>query len=435
MSELHDLCKFPIRPIDQSYIEKLTQYLKDGIPATYTIEEAYNYINNINIEPTTTTTPLHLICQNAPIDITNDEQKIISQMVEKLFEYGAGWSFTDINNQTPGCILISRRQKIGNEKWMNDVYQQIIDAGVRAELLLRKVNEFEEVEFIDEEEEEEEEEIPQLVEDQQETKEEQQLQQQSGDIDDAPDAPSQNQQSYLNTKLEYINDALITKNDKDGVMMAWENDIMKLASDTITSNLDSDDNHDSELNILNIGFGMGIIDNMIQSKLKDHPNAKHYICEAHPDVLEKMKLDGWYNKSNVIILEGRWQDKLNELLSSSEQKVPVFFDGIYYDTFSEHYQDMLELFDIIVGLLKPNGIFSFFNGLGADRQIIYQVYKNLLIIDLENYGLNCQFKEIEIPIEKFWNESKDKSIWDDVKRSYWSCPIYYHPIIKFIDDI
>ena len=46
------------------------------------------------------------------------------------------------------------------------------------------------------------------------------------------------------------------------------------------------------------------------------------------------------------------------------QKLLVF-DGIYYDTFLEHYQDMLELFDIIVGLLKPSWIFSFFNGLGS----------------------------------------------------------------------
>ena len=219
--------------------------------------------------------------------------------------------------------------------------------------------------------------------------------------------------------------------------MAWENDIMKLASDTITSSASSasDSELEQEVNILNIGFGMGIIDAMIQSKLKSHPNAKHYICEAHPDVLQKMKIDGWYEKPNVIILEGRWQDKLNDLLSSSSSssEASVFFDGIYYDTFLEHYQDMLELFDIIVGLLKPHGIFSFFNGLGADRQIIYEVYKNLLIIDLENYGLNCQFKEFNVPNEKFWNKLQDKSIWDDVKRSYWSCPIYYHPIIKFID--
>ena len=59
-----------------------------------------------------------------------------------------------------------------------------------------------------------------------------------------------------------------------------------------------------------------------------------------------MKIDGWYEKPNVIILEGRWQDKLNGLLSSSSSsEASVFFDGIYYDTFLEHYQDMLELFD------------------------------------------------------------------------------------------
>ena len=166
-------------------------------------------------------------------------------------------SFTDINNQTPGCILISRRKERENKeedgKWMNDVYQQIIDAGVRAELLLRKVNEFEEIEFIeeDDEQEKEEEDIPQLVKDEQEIKEEAKQEQTTTTdikpvvIDDAPDAPSQNQQSYLNTKLEYINDALITKDDKDGVMMAWENDIMKLASDTITSSASSAS--DSEL--------------------------------------------------------------------------------------------------------------------------------------------------------------------------------------------
>ena len=106
--------------------------------------------------------------------------------------------------------------------------------------------------LIEEDEQEgEEEDIPQLVKDEQEIKEEAKQEQTTTTdikpvvIDDAPDAPSQNQQSYLNTKLEYINDALITKDDKDGVMMAWENDIMKLASDTITSSASSAS--DSEL--------------------------------------------------------------------------------------------------------------------------------------------------------------------------------------------
>lgn len=439
MSDLHDLCRFETRPIDKAYIEKLQHYLKSGIPSTYTVEEAYNFINNIDIEPTTTTTPLHLICRNIPLDSSEDEKKIINQMVEILFEYGAGWSFTDVENLTPGCILIKRGLK------NSTLYKQIVDAGVRAELVLRKAGEFD-MEIIEDTDDLNHEEfgetIPELVEQQQQQPEEQQQQpeeeqqQQQGEepvnpvqeIDDPVDAPSQNQQSYLNTKLEYTDDSLITKDRKDGVMMAWETDIMKLGSDTLFQGgtiIDSTTNEeDSEIYILNIGFGMGIIDGFIQQQ---NPT-KHYICEAHPDVLEKLRKDGWYEKKNVVILEGKWQEKLDELLSNGE----IFFNGIYYDTFLEHYSDMLELFDYVVGLLKPHGVFSFFNGLGADREIIYEVYKKLVEIDLNNYGLNCKFTEIEIPKEML-QDNDDKSVWDKVKRSYWSCPVYFHPEIKFIE--
>ncbi|CAI5760108.1 unnamed protein product [Candida verbasci] len=416
MSDLHDLCKFPNRPINNEYLDQLKYYLESGIPSTYTIEEAYNYTNNIETEPTSTTTPLHLICTHLPKEVSNEKQEIVNSMVSTLFEYGAGWSLIDINNDTPGCILIKRDLK------SNPIYDLIVDAGVRAELLLRKVSEYD-MEIIEDDEEnelykqfeqeEEQEVVPELV------KEEQ------AEVDDAPDAPSQNQESYLNSKLEYVDNALITKDRKDGVMMSWESNIMKLGCDTLKKGSFIEPNElDSEVNILNIGFGMGIIDTMIQNEI---PLTKHYICEAHPDVLKKLKEDGWYDRSNVVILEGRWQDKLNEILSNGN----LFFNGIYYDTFSEHYSDMLDLFDIVVGLLKPHGIFSFFNGLGADRQVIYDVYKKLVDLDLSNYGLDCKFTEVEVP--KSTLIQNDKSVWDDVKRSYWSCPIYYHPEIKYID--
>lgn len=434
MSDLHDLCKFPQRPIDDSYIEHLKHYLSNGIPATYTVEEAYNYTNNIEAEPETTTTPLHLICTHVPLDASKDELEVVSQMIEILFEYGAGWCFTDVNNDTPGCILLKRGMKeVGN------MYRQIVEAGVRAELLLRKVSEFdmEVIEDTDDLNHEEFQQIPALVEDKEESKESQQSEEQTTatnlestepskpiEQDDAPDAPSQNQQSYLKTELEYVDGALVTKDRKDGVMMEWETDLMKLGCDSLFrgSKIDQDE-VDSEINILNIGFGMGIIDTMIQNQTP----TKHYICEAHPDVLKKLRDDGWYEKPNVIILEGRWQDKLDELLSLGN----VFFNGIYYDTFSEHYLDMLELFDYVVGLLKPYGVFSFFNGLGADRQVVYEVYKQLVEIDLKTYGLDCQFTEVTVPESTL--KSNDKNVWDDVKRSYWSCPVYYHPEAKFID--
>ena len=190
------------------------------------------------------------------------------------------------------------------------------------------------------------------------------------------DATAGDQMTYLKTELEYTKDSLVTKNNRDGVMMEWEDHIMKLAADTLFSSPSLETDNDAV--ILNIGFGMGIIDTYIQSK---SPKL-HYICEAHPDVLAKMRKDGWYDKPNVVILEGRWQDTLNKLLDQGD----VFFDGVYYDTFSEHYQDMLDLYDVIVGLIKPKGVFSFFNGLGADREICYDVYKKIVEIDVAIYG-------------------------------------------------
>ncbi|KAI5957813.1 RMT2 [Candida theae] len=460
MSDLHDLCKFPQRPITGTYIDNLKYYLKNGIPATYTVEEAYNYTNGIEQEePTTTTTPLHLICTHVPKDVTQDEVGIVCRMVEILFEYGAGWSFTDINNNTPGCILIAR----GLDNL--PVYQQIVDAGVRAELLLRKVSEYDMEVISDTEDLDHEAFVVKTAET--EDKDDAASKDEEGAApavpvaeanpphntsinntlpDDEPNAPSQNQQSYLNTKLEYVDDALVTKDRKDGVMMSWETDIMQLGANTLFKGAYIEqDELDSEVNILNIGFGMGIIDTMIQEKTP----TMHYICEAHPDVLAKLETDGWFAKPNVKILAGRWQDELPKLLNQG-----VFFNGIYYDTFSEHYSDMLDLFDMVVGLLKPHGVFSFFNGLGADRQVIYQVYRKLVELDLANYGLECKFVDVDVPKSLFKRKSKresgsgsgsgsgsddddgdaeDGSVWDNVKRSYWSCPTYYHPEVKFID--
>ncbi|ODV65270.1 arginine methyltransferas-like protein [Hyphopichia burtonii NRRL Y-1933] len=444
MSDLHDLCKFGSRPVKREYVDQLKHYLKAGIPSTYTVEQAYKYTNNIeDDEESSNTTPLHLIASFMPGDASSEELEVIDEMVTILFEYGAGWCFTDINNETPGCILIRRNLK------NTPIYQQIVDAGVRAELLLRKVSEFD-MEVIedtddlnheqflsvkieedekkdDEDEKKDDEDEKKDDEDEKKEEEDEETEEKEQDVKvNDPSDPAYNQAAYLETKLEYRDDALITKDAKDGVMMSWETNLMQKGCDTLfqKGSYIEPNELDSEINVLNIGFGMGIIDSMIQ---KEKPT-KHYICEAHPDVLAKLKRDGWYEKPNVVILEGRWQDKLSDLLSSGS----IFFNGIYYDTYSEHYQDMLELFDCIVGLLKPHGVFSFFNGLGADRQVIYEVYKKLVELDLSNYGLNCKFTEVNVPDSQL-KESSDKSVWDDVKRSYWSCPIYYHPEVKFID--
>lgn len=435
MSDLHELCGFPERPVSEKYVEQLKYYLTNGIPSTYTIEEAYNYTNGIEEEPTTTTTPLHIIATHIPEDASEAELQVVNEMVQILLEYGAGWCLTDVNNETPGCILIRRKLK------HTSIYDQIVDAGVRAELLLRKVSEYdmEVIEDTDDLDHEQFGEIPELVTEEQATKEPEDQQVSEQETKETPateepkesepkaipdsEDPSHNQDAYLKSKLEYKNGALLTQSNQDGVMMEWETDLMKLGCESMYKGATVDGEADSEVNILNIGFGMGIIDTMINEK---NPT-KHYICEAHPDVLAKMKQDGWYEKPNVVVLEGRWQEQLEKLLSKGD----TYFNGIYYDTFSEHYQDMLELFDYVVGLLKPHGVFSFFNGLGADRQVIYEVYKKLVEIDLLNYGLKCEFAEVEVPEQTL--KKGDDSVWDGVRKAYWLCPTFYHPEARFID--
>ena len=58
----------------------------------------------------------------------------------------------------------------------------------------------------------------------------------------------------------------------------------------------------------------------------------HTIVEAHPDVHARMLQQGWDRKPGVRILFGRWQDVLPE--------AGLAFDGIFWDTFSEYYEDM-----------------------------------------------------------------------------------------------
>lgn len=68
----------------------------------------------------------------------------------------------------------------------------------------------------------------------------------------------------------------------------------------------------------------------------------HVIIEPHPDVLARMRQQGWYDKENVRILEGKWQ----EFVESDKLLGIGGFDAIYTDTFSENYKGAFEMFGI-----------------------------------------------------------------------------------------
>ncbi|KAK3044013.1 hypothetical protein LTS18_002406, partial [Coniosporium uncinatum] len=172
--------------------------------------------------------------------------------------------------------------------------------------------------------------------------------------------------NYLSSVLS-VNPEAILDSSQNAVMMSWEKDLMAQSAQLLLPS--------SGLRVLNVGHGMGIIDTFFQS----HSPRVHHIVEAHPDVLKAMREQGWYEKPGVVIHEGRWQDVLPNLVGSIEEDgQELLFDAVYFDTFAEDYKALRDFFsEWVIQLLHPDGRLSFFNGMGADRQVCYDVYNKV----------------------------------------------------------
>ncbi|KAK5200784.1 Arginine N-methyltransferase 2 [Cryomyces antarcticus] len=308
----------------------------------------------------------------------------------------------------------------------------IVEAGVRAELLLNRLDGYALLGDADESDngEDEEalditegdgEEVPELV-DSQAHEIALEAPEDEGEDISAPitepvlSNPDVNSADYLASGLIFTEDRLLDE-DKNGVMMAWETNIMKRTADILTPC--------EGLRVLNIGHGMGIIDEFFRSKLP----SSHHIVEAHPAVLQRMKEDGMYRRPGVTVHEGRWQDVLPKLVEQN-----VLFDAIYFDTFAEDYKALKEFFgEYVIGLLDPaggengeGGRFGFFNGLGADRQVCYDVYTKVVEMDLFDAGFDTEWEDIQIP------NAQDPGQWEGVRRRYWVLDNYRLPTCRFL---
>jgi protein arginine N-methyltransferase 2 len=164
--------------------------------------------------------------------------------------------------------------------------------------------------------------------------------------------------------------------------------------------------------VLNVGFGMGIIDGMIQSERPSH----HTIIEAHPDIYSKMVQDGWLIKPNVTVLFGRWQDMLSQLSN---------YDAIFFDTFGEYYDDLSEFNSYLPNILSYDGIYSYFNGLCGTSLFFHEVACGIVEIDLAECMLSIEYLEVEMC-------QLGDDVWDGVRRVYWNLDKYKVPIVKFM---
>ena len=191
------------------------------------------------------------------------------------------------------------------------------------------------------------------------------------------------EKGYLETDLTYTSDGNLLDEYGRFVMMEWEKDWMQESAKVICKNGGD---------ILNIGFGMGLIDSFIQQ----HNPKSHWIIEPHPIVFDKIKKDGWLNKENVNVLFSKWQDVIDDLPQ---------FDGIYIDTWKDN--GFYDLFlPKLHKILKPNGIFSFWNR-DTNLNSLIEI-KNILKSDFDiNY---VEINLSNIPKQQYWSKSNKNCI-------------------------
>ncbi|KAF2655298.1 arginine N-methyltransferase 2 [Lophiostoma macrostomum CBS 122681] len=324
--------------------------------------------------------------------------------VELLLENGGIWNDLNKEDETPGCIALRSDQK--------RIYEILVEAGVRAELLFSKMEELglggdDEVEEEDDDDDTREE---QPAAKKQKVSEEDAKAIQEIVEEQVLDDVSLDNRAYLKSQLRYKPGILLDESD-NAVMMDWETQIMQRHAETLIPK--------AGLRVMNVGHGMGIVDTAIQT----HDPAEHHIIEAHPQVHQRLREQGWYDKPNVHIHEGRWQDVLPRLVEKG-----VVLDAIYYDTFAEDYKALKEFFsEYVVQLLDPSGKFGWYNGLGADRQICYDVYTKVAEMDLHEAGFDTEWEDIRVPAGLHGSNQ-----WEGTRRPYWTIDVYRSPVNTFI---
>jgi protein arginine N-methyltransferase 2 len=176
--------------------------------------------------------------------------------------------------------------------------------------------------------------------------------------------------AFKDTILNFEDNKITTDGGME-VMMDWEAPIMEKSAEFICQ---------GKGDILEIGFGMGIFADYIQTWGVN----SHTIVEIHPQIIEKLKI--WAeDKDNVIIVEGDW----NSVEGLGK------YDGIFLDTYKDNSIDDFKLFAA--------------NRTNAGAKITY--WNNLEKgYDYFDYG-NVEYETISV--------SPDSNHYTDIKNKYF----------------
>jgi len=246
-----------------------------------------------------------------------------------------------------------------------------------------------------------------------------------GLLEDATTTDDRTTARYLASDVQMSADGkTLADADGDAVMMEWERPLMEAHADVLCGRFDHSwiaaldvSPDEGTFAVLNVGHGMGIIDNFIQDRLAANAKATHTIIEPHDGVLASMRLQGWLAKPGVAVSAATWQAAFLD---------PAFgpFDAIFFDTYAESYADMQTFFDLLPRALKPTGVFSFFNGMCPFNTFFHGVACEFVKVQLERLGLQVDFVPIAV-------DAMGDSTWKDSKRRYWLFDTYHLPLARW----
>lgn len=96
---------------------------------------------------------------------------------------------------------------------------------------------------------------------------------------------------------------------------------------------------------------------------------------------------------------------------------------------AEHYKHMRSFHALLPKILKPDGIYSFFNGLAPRSAFFQKVYRHIVADELAEEGFASQYMELPVNVE---SSGWDKA-WTTVKTRYFFSDSYYLPIVYWKD--
>ena len=348
------------------------------------------------------------------------------ELVSTLLMYGAPWNAVDRHGLCAGQYAL----RAGHQ----DVVDQLVNAGVMAEMVLGAVmgkrperkRQLEQLHLGDEETV-----GTAAAGDDVETGAEAGG---AATADGASELQGEGGGAYLDRSVRYEGDSLLDTED-DAVMMEWERPLMEAHCELLcgppgAGGGDGAAADGAMVDVLNVGFGMGIFDGMVQRRAAAAGGRvrTHTICEAHPAVYAKMLADGWADKPGVRIVFGRWQDQLPVLTGGPDGS--GCFDAIFFDTYGEHHSDMQEFHAALPSMLRrsnPAATYSFFNGMCPDNVFFQGVACQVVQLELAKLGLTTEFRRL--PLARL-----EGKVWEGVKRRYWhDREEYFMPVSRWAE--